>query len=130
MAEILQLDPTALIILFVAGGGIIYVVRLFTQAQTIREREMWAAIQSIMTRTEKMSQLWLSAIETQGTKSSDAINNLANETAALKNQVAALTASINESIETGATLQGATSLMSKILRDGRDGRRSFEHEEK
>lgn len=115
--ELLSIDPMALIVLFSAGGGVIWVVRLFTTAQTIREKEMWAAIQDIMTRTEKMSELWLKAIQSQGDKSSDAVNNLANETAGLKERVAELTAAYSRSIEAGTSMRGATDLMVSILRE-------------
>lgn len=125
MTDLLSLDPMALIILLIAGGGVIYVVRLFTQAQTIREREMWVAIQSIMASTEKMSELWLSAIQSQGDKSSEAVTALSSETSGLKSQVAELTAAINRSIETGASLHGASTLMASILREG-NGRGNYE----
>jgi hypothetical protein len=125
--DILQLNPLALVVLFAAGGGVIYVVRIFTQAQTVREREMWAAIQSLLGDVKEINGLWLETVKAQGDKSSDAILNLSNEIAAHTVQMTELTAAVNNSIETGASLKGASSLMFDILRGG-DGHKGVKHE--
>jgi hypothetical protein len=123
MTDLLQLDPVALIILFVSGAGVIYVVRIFTAAQTIREREMWTAMQSMMENIKNINDSWLATYKSQGEKSNDSVQVLSGDIASLTTQMAELTAAINKSIESGANLQGASNLMMNILRNG-DGRRS------
>lgn len=121
MTDLLQLDPIALIILFIAGGGVIYVVRIFTHAQTIREREMWAALQSMMDNVKDINQNWLATYKDQGEKSNENLKDLSNNIAKLTTQTAQLTAAVDKSIESGASIQGASKLMADILRNG--GRR-------
>lgn len=124
MSEIIQLDPIALVILLIAGGGVVYVVRIFTQAQTIREREMWTAMQAMMSNVKEINDSWLVTYKSQGDKSSESIQHLSSDIAALTNQIGQLTTAVNKSIETGANLQGASSLMVKALQDAGNGRRS------
>jgi hypothetical protein len=123
MNDLLQLDPVALIILFVSGAGVIYVVRIFTAAQTIREREMWTAMQSMMENIKNINDSWLATYKSQGEKSNDSVQVLSGDIASLTTQMAELTAAINKSIESGANLQGASNLMMNILRNG-ESRRS------
>jgi predicted transcriptional regulator len=123
MTDLLQLDPIALIILFIAGGGVIYVVNIFTKAQTIREREMWAALQSMMNNVKDINENWLDTYKGQGEKSNDNIRDLSNNIAQLTTQTAELTAAVDKSIETGASIQGASKLMVDILRNGGDSRK-------
>lgn len=128
MGDLVQLDPIALVILLIAGGGVVYVVRIFTQAQTVREREMWAAMQSMMNNVKDINDSWLTTYKSQGEKSSESIQSLSGDIAALTNQIGQLTSAVNKSIETGANLQGASSLMIKALQDAGNGRRSVKHE--
>lgn len=128
MAELIQFDPIALVILFIAGGGVIYVVRIFTQAQAVREKEMWAALQSMMDNVKDINDKWLSTYKEQGDKSSESVQELSSNIARLTTQVTELTSSVDKSIETGAGIQGASRLMMKILRDG--GSRRSEDDEK
>lgn len=129
MPDILQFDPLTLIVLFIAGWGVIYVVRMFIQAQNVREKEMWAAMQTMMKDVKEINDSWLATYQLQGDKSSEAVNNNAAKTAALTTEIAHLTAAINKSIETGANLQGASSLMVEILKEG-NGRKGVRSETK
>jgi predicted lysophospholipase L1 biosynthesis ABC-type transport system permease subunit len=121
--DLLQLDPLALVILGASGIGVIYVVRIFTQAQTVREREMWAGMQKMSDNNREINNDWLKTYKEQGDKSSDSIQNLSKNMAALTTQVAHLTAAVEKSNESGANLQGASSLMIKVLQDAGNGRR-------
>lgn len=121
MSELIQFDPLALIILLIAGGGVIYVVRIFTQAQTIRDREMWTALQSMMNNVIAINNNWLVTFQSQGEKSSEAIQSLSGDIAANTIQMAELTAAINRSIESGASLHGATDLLVTVLKNGAAG---------
>jgi hypothetical protein len=123
MTDILQLDPIALIILFIAGGGVIYVVNIFTKAQTVREREMWAAIQTMQGNIKEINDNWLATYKAHSERSNESVLGLSNNIAALTVQIAQLTATVGKSIESGASLQGASNLMATILKDG-ESRRS------
>lgn len=122
MPEVLQLDPMALFILFAAGAGVIYVVRIFTQAQTVREREMWTAIQIMMKDVKEINEGWLATYKEQGDKSSEATNQQAKNIAALTNQIAHLTAAVEKSNADGASLKGASNLMVEVLKEVGNGR--------
>lgn len=127
-ADLIQLDPLALIILCVAGLGVIYVVRIFTQAQTVREREMWSALQSMMDNVKSINENWLATYRAQGDKSNDTTQNLSSNIAALTTQMAELTAAVDKSIESGANIQGASKLMVEYLKDGGNGRKGAYNE--
>jgi hypothetical protein len=123
MAELLTADPLTAFIFLSAGGGILAVVIIFTRAQTIREREMWAAMQASSDNSRETNKDWLIAYKEQGDKSNESIGNLSTNVAALATQIAHLTAAVEKNNSDGASLRGATNLMVDYLKEG-NGRRS------
>ena len=118
--EFLSVDPTALIVLFSAGIGVIYVVRIFTAAQTIREREMWEAIRSLLGDVKEINNAWLATTKEQGNKSDDAIRSVSSQIASLNVKIENLTNSVDQSTRAGTSLHGASNLMVSLLKE-RDG---------
>lgn len=127
--DLLSSEPVAFIIIFLAGGGIIYVVRMFIQAQNVREREMWAAMQAASNNSRETNNDWLKTYKEQGDKSSESIRNLSTNVAALATQIAHLTAAVDKGNTDGANLKGATNLMVEYLKEG-NGREGVRHEKK
>jgi hypothetical protein len=116
--DIFQLSPLSLFILFAAGIGIVYIARLFLQAQTVQNEATWAAVRAMLADVKDINNSWLEAYKAQGDKSSDSILMLSNNVAALDTKISDLTAAIDKSIEKGSSIQGASKLMMNILRNG------------
>jgi hypothetical protein len=66
---------------------------------------------------------WLATYKAHSERSNESVLGLSNNIAALTVQIAQLTATVGKSIESGASLQGASNLMATILKDG-ESRRS------
>lgn len=129
MSELLSSDPVALIILGIAGLGVVVVVRIFTQANAIREREMWTAIQNIMKDVKEINKDWLATYKEQGDKSNETSQQQSGNIAALTTQIAHLAAAVEKSNAEGANLKGAANLMVDYLKEG-NGREGVKHEAK
>lgn len=110
-ADLLNSNPTNLLILVLAGMLVVYVVVIFNKAQTLREREMLAAqavrekellatIRELREYDRQITERWLTSIETTSKDDNNAVRELASNIAAQTKQMEQLTAAINISIQT------------------------------